>query len=140
MCPQIKCLQPLQSTKLGATFVTAERCPYHERYAINIIRGAKQLGHGEGYKYAHNHDDGIATFDYLGVDKQYYNPVNRGFEAELSRRLEEIRKNCERQYIAHLVMMSVCNNLPSLADGYLTTGTQNVIDIPGIHWIELDAT
>ena len=78
--------------KLAATFVTAERCRCREHYAINIIQEQSSFGHGEGYKYSHNHDDGIATFDYLGVDKQYYNPVNRGFEAELSRRLEEIRK------------------------------------------------
>ena len=53
--------------------------------------GAKQFGHGEGYKYAHNHEDGVAAFDYLGVEKNYYNPVDRGFESELLRRLEIIR-------------------------------------------------
>ncbi len=55
-------------------------------------RGAQELGHGKGYKYAHNHRDGIADLDYLGVDKTYYRPVDRGFEAELQQRLEMIRK------------------------------------------------
>lgn len=53
--------------------------------------GAKELGHGEGYKYAHNHPGGVAEQDYLGVDRQYYRPTNRGFEQELSERLKVIR-------------------------------------------------
>ncbi|MGV3608984.1 MAG: replication-associated recombination protein A [Planctomycetaceae bacterium] len=53
--------------------------------------GAKQLGHGEGYKYAHNHPGGVAEQDYLGVDRQYYRPTDRGFEQELSERLKVIR-------------------------------------------------
>ncbi len=54
--------------------------------------GAKDLGHGEGYKYAHNSEGGVAEQDYLGVDRTYYEPVDRGFEAELQQRLAEIRK------------------------------------------------
>lgn len=53
--------------------------------------GAKQLGHGEGYQYAHDAPDAIAAQDYLGVDREYYRPVPRGFEAELAKRLETIR-------------------------------------------------
>jgi len=53
--------------------------------------GAKRLGHGEGYQYAHNFPDGWVAADYLGVDKTYYNPTNRGLEAELKRRLDEYR-------------------------------------------------
>jgi len=54
--------------------------------------GGKQLGHGAGYKYAHNHPDGIADLDYLGVEKNYYRPVDRGFEKELQKRLAAIRE------------------------------------------------
>ncbi len=53
--------------------------------------GAKRLGHGEGYEYAHSAEGGIAAQDYLGVQREYYRPVERGFEQELSRRLIEIR-------------------------------------------------
>jgi putative ATPase len=53
--------------------------------------GAQRLGHGEGYEYAHDAEGGVAAQDYLGVDKTYYHPVPRGFEAELGRRLETIR-------------------------------------------------
>ena len=53
--------------------------------------GAKRLGHGEGYEYAHNAEGGIAAQDYLGVDREYYQPVDRGFETELAERLARIR-------------------------------------------------
>jgi putative ATPase len=53
--------------------------------------GAKRLGHGAGYEYAHDAPDGVAAQDYLGIDKEYYRPVPRGFEAELAKRLEVIR-------------------------------------------------
>ena len=49
--------------------------------------GAATLGHGEGYKYAHDHEGGYVEQDYLGVDKTYYTPTDRGFEAEIGRRL-----------------------------------------------------
>ena len=53
--------------------------------------GASNLGHGEGYQYSHNAVDGIAAQDYLGVDRTYYEPVDRGFESELRQRIERIR-------------------------------------------------
>ncbi len=53
--------------------------------------GAQRLGHGEGYEYAHNAPDAIAAQDYLGVDRTYYRPNDRGFEKELAERLERIR-------------------------------------------------
>jgi putative ATPase len=55
-------------------------------------RGAKSLGHGEDYVYSHDEPSGIAAQDYLGVDREYYRPVERGFEAELARRLKEVRE------------------------------------------------
>jgi putative ATPase len=53
--------------------------------------GAKRLGHGAGYEYAHDAEGGVAAQDYLGVDREYYRPVERGFEVELASRLEAIR-------------------------------------------------
>ncbi len=63
--------------------------PMHLRDAH--YQGAKQLGHGQGYEYSHDSADGIAAQDYLGVEKEYYRPVERGFEKELAARLKEIR-------------------------------------------------
>lgn len=53
--------------------------------------GAERLGHGKDYQYSHDSPDGIAAQDYLGVEREYYRPVDRGFEQELARRLEQIR-------------------------------------------------
>jgi putative ATPase len=54
-------------------------------------QGSERLGHGSDYKYSHDAADGIAAQDYLGVEREYYFPVPRGFELELQQRLEKIR-------------------------------------------------
>jgi putative ATPase len=53
--------------------------------------GAKRLSRGQGYVYSHDDPTGVSAQDYLGVEKEYYRPVNRGFEKELQKRLESIR-------------------------------------------------
>lgn len=53
--------------------------------------GAEQLGHGEGYRSAHHEPDGIADLDYLGVEREYYHPLDRGQEAKMLERVEMIR-------------------------------------------------
>ncbi len=53
--------------------------------------GAKKLGSGEGYLYPHDADDGIVPQDYLGVEKIYYTPTQRGAEAKMSEYLENVR-------------------------------------------------
>ena len=58
---------------------------------------ASELGHGDGYQYSHNESDGVSTQDYLGVEKEYYQPVDRGFEAELQTRLISIRAKLKGQ-------------------------------------------
>jgi len=52
---------------------------------------AERLGHGTGYQYSHDEPDGVAAQDYLGVEREYYQPSPRGFERELAERLEVIR-------------------------------------------------
>ena len=54
-------------------------------------QGAQRLGHGDGYQYPHGTEEGWVTQDYLGVDARYYEPVDRGFETELKRRLDDFR-------------------------------------------------
>lgn len=53
--------------------------------------GAARLGHGAGYQYAHDSADGWVNQDYLGVPKEYYQPVDRGDEAEFLQRLNQLR-------------------------------------------------
>ncbi len=55
-------------------------------------KSAKRLGHGEGYQYAHDHPDGMVAQDYLGVDKTYYTPTDRGHEKEMGAYLEKFRE------------------------------------------------
>ena len=57
--------------------------------------GAKALGHGEGYKYAHDEPGGISDQPLLPPEVQgerFYEPTDRGYEAELRERLEEARR------------------------------------------------
>ncbi len=57
--------------------------------------GAKDLGHGEGYDYPHDHPLGVIPQQYFpdGVDPQVlFRPGTHGDEDELARRLEKIDK------------------------------------------------
>jgi putative ATPase len=53
--------------------------------------GAERLGRGEGYVYPHDQQDGWADQDYLGVQREYYQPTDRGAEQELRQRLADLR-------------------------------------------------
>ena len=57
--------------------------------------GARKLGRGVGYEYSHDRPDGIGTqpLSPEGLEaERFYEPTDRGFEAELRRRLELIRE------------------------------------------------
>jgi putative ATPase len=51
--------------------------------------GSKRLGNAVGYKYAHDYEGGYVEQDYLGVDKTYYTPTDRGYEAEIHQRMQQ---------------------------------------------------
>ena len=55
----------------------------------------KSLGHGQGYRYAHDEDGGFAAGErYLpdGMpDQQFYEPVPRGLEIRIAERLAQLR-------------------------------------------------
>jgi putative ATPase len=55
-------------------------------------RGAEQMGHGTDYQYSHDFEDGWVDQAYLPEERHYYEPTDRGFEAEIRRRLEQLRK------------------------------------------------
>ncbi len=55
-------------------------------------KGAERLGHGEGYQYAHDSVDGWVNQDYLGVAKQYYEPVDRGHESQFRQWVDKLRE------------------------------------------------
>ena len=56
-------------------------------------RGAASFEHGKDYQYSHDFEDAIADQDYLPEERRYYEPTDRGFEAEIKKRLEQWRKN-----------------------------------------------
>jgi putative ATPase len=72
----------------------AEPVPLHLRNASTKLM--KGLDYGKGYKYAHDEADGVAAdMDCLPpaqAGREFYTPTNRGHEAEIRRRLEEIKK------------------------------------------------
>src|SRR5204862_2816121 len=54
-------------------------------------KGSARLGHGKGYQYSHDFEGGYVDQDYLGVDKIYYTPTDRGYEAEIRNRLDQLK-------------------------------------------------
>jgi len=54
--------------------------------------GAKKLGNATDYKYAHDSETGYVAQDYLGVDKTYYTPTQRGHEQRIAQYLAWIKE------------------------------------------------
>jgi putative ATPase len=67
--------------------------PDHLRDAS--YRGAKRLGHGEGYQYAHDHPEHFVVQDYLGAFRRYYEPTEQGAEKKVKERIEKWRAQFE---------------------------------------------
>lgn len=68
------------------------RVPKHLRDAH--YPGAKRLGHGKGYQYAHDSDIGVVRQQYLPdelVGTEYYQPTSHGNERDVAARLEKLR-------------------------------------------------
>jgi putative ATPase len=58
-------------------------------------QGSKQFGHCTDYKYAHDFGDGWVDQEYIPADVEYYRPTDRGHEAKIKARLEELRRRRE---------------------------------------------
>ena len=79
----------LEDVRSGRTLAV----PEHLRDAH--YKGAKRLGHGEGYEYAHAHPDHFVAQDYLGASKRYYEPTDQGSEKKIKERVEKWRAEFE---------------------------------------------
>lgn len=78
-------LADVRSGRIGAV-------PTHLRDAH--YAGAKRLGHGQDYQYAHDAPHAIAAQQYLPdelVGRRYYEPNDRGYERSVAERLAKIR-------------------------------------------------
>src|SRR5699024_5467078 len=71
----------------------AGQVPTHLRDAH--YPGAKELGHGQGYKYSHDYPHGVADQEYLPETlrgKRYYTPSTNGMERTMAERLENLNR------------------------------------------------
>lgn len=67
--------------------------PLHLRNAPTRLM--KDLGYGDGYRYAHDYEEGVIGQQNLPdnlAGKTYYQPVDRGFEKDISRRLARVKE------------------------------------------------
>jgi putative ATPase len=68
--------------------------PAHLRNAPTSLR--KKLGHGKGYRYAHDEPGGYAAgeqyFPEGMAPRQYYRPVPRGLEEKIAEKLARLRQ------------------------------------------------
>ena len=71
----------------------ADPVPLHLRNAVTGLM--KNIGYGEGYKYAHDYDEKVTGMQCLPdnlLGRVYYKPTDQGFEARLRARIEEIAR------------------------------------------------
>lgn len=62
-------------------------------------KGAKKLGHGEGYKYPHHYPNNYVQQQYMPdplVGKKYFRPYGQGYEKEIIKRQQEREGGGER--------------------------------------------
>jgi putative ATPase len=75
----------------------AEPVPLHLRNAPTRLM--KDLEYGKGYRYAHDEADGVASgmecLPPAHAGRRFYEPVDRGLETEIKRKLEALRKKAE---------------------------------------------
>ena len=79
----------LEDVRSGRTLAV----PEHLRDAS--YKGAKRLGHGQGYEYAHDHPGHFVPQDYLGTGRRYYEPTDQGVEKKIKERVEKWRAQLE---------------------------------------------
>ncbi len=73
---------------------TTRPVPMHLRNAPTRLM--KQLGHGDGYRYAHDEPDAVAAGERYFPDdmtpQAFYQPVSRGLEIKIGERVSQLRQ------------------------------------------------
>jgi len=77
----------IENATSDVTEDAAEEVPNHLRDKSYF--GAKKMGRGEGYQYAHNFEGHVVEQDYRKSKKTYYHPTDQGYEREVQKRLKE---------------------------------------------------
>ena len=52
-------------------------------------KGSARLGHGKGYKYAHDFEGHVVEQEHMPEHRQYYEPGDQGFEIKVRERMEK---------------------------------------------------
>ncbi|HUI08220.1 MAG TPA: replication-associated recombination protein A [Verrucomicrobiae bacterium] len=60
-------------------------------------KGSARLGHGKGYKYAHDYAGHIVAQDYLPEKRKYYEPGDQGFEIKVRERMERWKQSLKKR-------------------------------------------
>lgn len=82
-----------EQAKEDALHMLSEPVPLHIRNAPTKLM--KDLHYGEGYQYAHDTEDAITSMTCLPdalLGREYYRPTQRGSEAKVKRRIDEIKE------------------------------------------------
>ena len=61
-------------------------------------RGSAKLGHGIGYKYAHDYPNHYVKQQYLPdglTDRVFYKPTDIGYEAKIKAHMDELHRDCD---------------------------------------------
>jgi putative ATPase len=72
--------------------------PLHLRNAVTGL--GRAMGYGAGYRYAHDHEDGVVEQQHLPASlagRRYYEPSANGVERDVGERLASIRQALERR-------------------------------------------
>lgn len=56
-------------------------------------KGAAKLGHGQGYKYAHDYPNHYVLQEYMPFKASYYEPTALGYEAKIRERLDKLKNS-----------------------------------------------
>jgi len=87
--PKAKAAYRALSAAMKSAHATGSLAP--PKHILNApTRLMKDLGYGDGYAYDHDAQDGFSGQDYFpdGMSrKQFYKPVERGFERDIRKRL-----------------------------------------------------
>ena len=57
-------------------------------------KGAAKLGHGKGYKYAHDYPGNYVQQQYMPYElngREFYNPSGNGYEVKIKEHMKKLR-------------------------------------------------
>ncbi len=84
------------TTAIGAAITDVREgrtLPVPKHLKDGHYKGSQRLGNGKGYIYAHDSKKGYVEQDYLGVDKTYYIPSERGYEIHITKYLAWLKQS-----------------------------------------------